>query len=293
MSFVYPQYAGDLTDEMLVMPAERLAEVSRYPLRVFPTRQRIYEWLARRLADELKANNAAAKPTVWILPVGPKDQYQLLARISNEEKISWRNLYAFHMDEYLDWQGRPVPIDHPFSFRGYCKRHIYDHIDPDLRPPAEQIIFPSVYDIDGFSRRLAEVGGADTVFGGFGHRGLFAFIEDPSTRWNKVSVDELAASKTRVVRLQEETIIALSQRMTGGDTQHIPPMAITLGMADVLAARQVHLICDLSSWKKYMLRVLLLTTERDTTYPVTLLHAHPNVDVTVDAESMEPLALGL
>lgn len=293
MSFCYPHYASDLTDEMLTMPAERLAELSRYPLRVFATKQDIYQWLARTLADELKTNNAAGKPTVWILPVGPKDQYPLLADICNAEGISWKNLYAFHMDEYLDWQGRPVPVDHPFSFRGYCQRHIYDLLDPALRPPADQIIFPSIYDIDGFSRRLAEVGGADTVFGGFGHRGLFAFIETPSTRWHKVSVEELAASKTRVVRLRDETIIALSQRMTGGDTQHIPPMAVTLGMADILGSKKIRLICDLGSWKQYMLRVLLLTTERDANLPVTLCHGHPDVEVITDAASMEPLSLGL
>src|SRR5690606_5457593 len=186
-------------------------------------------------------NNAAGKPTVWILPVGPTGQYPLLTKICNEERIGWKNVYAFHMDEYLDWQGRPVPIDHPFSFRGYCQRNLYDLLDPDLRPPAEQIIFPSIDDIDGFSRKLAEVGGADTIFGGFGHRGLFAFIEAPSTRWHKVTADELAASKTRIVRLREETVVALSQRALGGDTQHIPPMALTLGMADVLAPRKIWL----------------------------------------------------
>lgn len=293
MSFCYPQYASDLTDEMLTMPAEQLAELSRYPLHVLPTKESIYQWLARALADELKANNAAGKPTVWILPVGPTGQYPLLTKICNEERIGWKNVYAFHMDEYLDWQGRPVPIDHPFSFRGYCQRNLYDLLDPDLRPPAEQIIFPSIDDIDGFSRKLAEVGGADTIFGGFGHRGLFAFIEAPSTRWHKVTADELAASKTRIVRLREETVVALSQRALGGDTQHIPPMALTLGMADVLASRKIWLICDRSSWKQYILRVLLLTTERDVELPVTLFHTHPNVEVITDAASMQPITIGL
>jgi glucosamine-6-phosphate deaminase len=293
MAFTYPRFASDLTDEMLTMSAEQLVEVSRYPLRVFPAKEALYRWLARLMADEIKANNARSEPTRWILPVGPKDQYPGLAKITHEERISWKNVYAFHMDEYLDWQGRPVPVDHPFSFRGYCQRNLYDLIDPDLRPPVEQIVFPSIHDIDGYSQRLAEVGGADTVFAGFGHRGLIAFIETPATRWHRVTADELAASKTRIVQLREETIVALSQRMTGGDTQHIPPMAITLGMADILRSRKIHLITDGGAWKQYILRVLLLTTERDPELPVTLCHTHGNVEVTVDASSAAPLTLGL
>lgn len=293
MAFKYPQYASDLTDEMLTMPVEALVKIARYPVQVFATAAELYHWLARLMADEIKANNDAGRLTRWILPVGPKDQYSILARITNEERISWQNVHAFHMDEYLDWQGRPVPPDHPFSFRGYCQRQLYDLLDDGLRPPAEQIVFPSVYDIEAFSQRLADVGGADTTFAGFGHRGLIAFIEAPSTPWHRVTVEQLAASRTRIVRLRDETVVALSQRMTGGDTQHIPPMAITLGMADILASRKIHLITDGGAWKQYMVRALLLTTEPDADLPVTLCHTHSNVQVTVDATSIAPLPLGL
>lgn len=293
MSFKYPPYAGEVTDEMLTMPVDDLLRVARYPVNVFETKEALYQRLARQMADEIKANNAAGQPTRWILPVGPKSQYPILAQITNSEHISWQHVHAFHMDEYLDWQGRPVPPDHPFSFRGYCRRHLYDLIDPELRPPDSQIVFPSVYDLDGFSQRLAEIGGADTTFAGFGHRGLVAFIETPSTRWHNVSVEELAASKTRIVQLREETIVALSERMTGGATQPIPPMAVTLGMADMLASRKIHLVTDGGAWKQYIVRVLLLTTEPDAELPVTLFHTHSNVDVTVDAASIVPLPLGL
>jgi glucosamine-6-phosphate deaminase len=293
MTFDYPETAADITEEMLAMPVERLQEVSRYPLRVLPSKQALYRWLARWMADELKTRNEAGEPTRWILPVGPKSQYPILAEITNEERISWKNVWAFHMDENLDWQGRPVPVEGPFSFRGYCQRHLYDLIDPDLRPPDEQIIFPSIYDIDAYSERLSAAGGADTCFAGFGYRGLVAFVETPTTRWHKVTVDELAASKTRIVQLLDDTIIALSQRMAGGYTQNIPRMAITIGMADMLAARKVHLITDGGAWKQYIVRALLLTKERDPELPVTLFHGHPDVEVTVDAESAAPISVGL
>lgn len=293
MAFKYPKTANEITEDMLAMPADELAQVSRYPLRILPTKQELYAWLARIMADEIKARNARNEPTRWILPVGPKSQYPLLAKICNEENISWENVYAFHMDEYLDWQGRPVPVDHPLSFRGYCKKYLYDLIDPELRPPEDQIIFPSVYDIEAFSERLREAGGVDTTFAGFGYRGHLAFNEPPSTRWHKISAEEMAASKTRILPLLNDTIVALSQRMMGGYTQALPRMAITVGMADIIASRKIHLLTDGGAWKQYILRVFLLTTERDADLPVTLLHDHPDVEVTVDAASAAPIRIGL
>jgi glucosamine-6-phosphate deaminase len=293
MKFKFPKNVDELTNEMLAMPIESLQSTSKYPLNIFESKGHLYEWLARIMADEIIENNKKNQPTRWILPVGPKSQYPILARITNEEKISWKNVFAFHMDEYLDWQGRMIDEGHPFSFRGFCKRNLYDLIDDELKPPNAQIAFPNVDRINEFSEKIASVGGIDTLFGGFGYRGLIAFVESPSTRWLKISEDELANSKTRIVKLRDDTIIALSQRMAGGNSQVIPPMAITIGMKDMLAAKKVHLVLDGGAWKQYILRVFLLTTEKDSDHPVTLFHEHPNVIVSADVDSAKPIDPGL
>jgi glucosamine-6-phosphate deaminase len=293
MTFKFPKTADELTHEMLAMPVDALRTVSKYPLNVFDLKGDLYEWLARAMADEIIENNKKNQPTRWVLPVGPKSQYPILAKITNEEHISWKNVFAFHMDEYLDWQGRMIDAEHPFSFRGFCKRNLYDLIDEELKPPESQIVFPNVENIDEFSEKILSAGGIDTLFGGFGYRGLIAFVESPSTRWLKISADELANSKTRIVKLREDTIIALSQRMAGGNSQVIPPMAITIGMKDMLAAKKVHLILDGGAWKQYILRIFLLTTEKDADLPVTLFHDHPNVIVSADVDSAKPIDPGL
>lgn len=285
--------ASELTFEDLTMPVDDLVRHSRYPMQVFPSKGEFYEWLAREMADELKERNEQGLPTRWLLPVGPKSHYPILADICNRERISWKNVYAFHMDEFLDWQGREVPEDHPFSFRGYCNKHLYAHLDPELRPEPENIVFPTMKDVDAFSARIAAEGGLDTAFAGFGYRGHIAFNEPPSTRWHRYTVEDLAASKTRVVPLLEDTIVAHSHRSTGGYTQAIPPMALTVGMADFLAARRIRLLTDGGPWKQYILRIVALTEERDVNFPVTLVHGHPNVDIAVDAASAAPLPLEL
>lgn len=288
-----PRYAHELTPEHLTMPAEDVAALSRYPLVVHEDRAALYRSLAREMADRIKADVAAGNPTRWILPVGPKAQYPLLAEICNQEGISWANVHAFHMDEFLDWQGRPIPTSHPFSFRGFCERNLYNLLRPELRPPAEQVVYPDVRDPDRFAARLRDVGGADTCYAGFGYRGHVAFNEPPGTRWHRYTVEELAASTTRVVPLLEDTLVAHSHRTTGGYTQAIPPMAITLGMTEILSARDLFLITDGGAWKRYIVRVLLLTTEPDVDLPVTLAHTHPSVRVAVDADSIAPCATGI
>lgn len=291
--FQYPKRAADVTAGMFAMSVEELQKVSRYPLHVEPTRNDLYKWIARTMADELKENNAKGKPTRWVLPIGPKGQYPLLAEICNKERISWKHVWAFHMDEYLDWEGRPISPDSPFSFKRYANEYLYSLLDSELLPPKEQIVFPDVYNIDSFTAKIDAVGGVDSTFAGFGYRGHLAFNESPCNRWQKISADEFAAGKTRVVHLLEDTIIALSHRMLGGYTQPIPQMAISIGMADILRSEKIYLLTDGGGWKQWMLRVFLLTTERDPEHAVTLCHGHPGVIVGVDAASAEPIELGI
>ncbi|MGC5010867.1 6-phosphogluconolactonase [Streptosporangium sp. DT93] len=291
--YPYPRTSGDLTDEQLSMPVEDLVAIARHPLTVHPDTATLYHRLAREMADELRENNRRGEPTRWILPVGPKAQYPILARICNEERIGWGDVFAFHMDEFLDWQGRPVDPSHPFSFRGYCDRNLYRLLDPELRPRPENVVYPDVFDPDAYAERLRAVGGADTCFAGFGYRGHLAFNEPPTTRWHEYGVEEFAASTTRIVPLLDDTIVAHSHRVTGGYTRAIPRMAVTLGMAEILSARRLHLITDGGAWKRYIVRVLLLTTEPEVLLPVTLAYRHPDVRVTVDADSIAPCALGL
>ena len=66
-------------------------------------------------------------------------------------------------------------------------------------------------------------------------------------------------------------------------------MAITCGMADLLSAKTIHLLTDGGSWKQWMLRVFLLTTERDSDYALTLCHRHPDVRVACDLASAAPI----
>ena len=278
--------------EILAMPAEALPRLSKVRVVILPDLEGLYEHLARSIADEIASRNAASQPTRLILPVGPVDHYPRLVEICNRERIAWHSVHAFHMDDYLDWQGRPLPLDHPLSFEGYMRRTVYERLDPALRVPEAQIYFPDPRSLDRISERIAEVGGVDTCYGGIGYHGHLAFNEPPISRWFKLTPDEFRASLTRIVSLAPETVVMNSIRSTGGNPAALPPMAVTLGMADILAARRLRLYCQGGAWQRTVLRLALLGDE-DVDYPVTLAQGHPDYCVITTRDTAQPPVPGI
>ena len=136
------------------IPAEELEghPSIKIGIKILPTAGDVHRYVASMMAEEVQHNNASNQPTRWILPCGPTKQYAYFIDKVNSERISLRNVHNFHMDDCLDWQGRPLPLTHPFSYQGWMKRYFYDLIRPDLNIPENQRHFPDVYDIERISR---------------------------------------------------------------------------------------------------------------------------------------------
>ncbi len=277
-------------DAWMRLSTEQLQRAAKTPLRIAPDRAALHAAFAREIADEIKARNAAGEPTRLILPVGPIGHYPLLAEICNRERISWRNVWTFNMDEYCDWEGRSIPLDHPLSFEGYMRGEFFARLDADLRMPADRVCFPRIERIDEVSEQIAALGGIDTCYGGIGVHGHVAFNEPPISRFHQVTLADFRNSRTRVLPLAPETMVMNSIRRAGGNFYTFPPMAITIGMKDILASRRVRLYCDGGDWQKAILRISLLG-EVSADYPATLLQEHADAVITADAETAAPLAL--
>ncbi|MEW5719403.1 MAG: glucosamine-6-phosphate isomerase, partial [Chloroflexota bacterium] len=232
------------------------------------------------------------KPTRLILPVGPVDQYPILARICNAEQISWRNVYTFNMDEYCDWQGRAVSTEHSLSFQRAMRDLLFEQLDPALRIPEDQSHFPDPLNLDQISRDISNAGGIDTCYGGIGYHGHVAFNEPPISRWFKLTPDEFRDSLTRLVPLAPETIVMNSARATGGNPAALPPMAVTLGMRDIFSARRIRLYCQGGAWQRTVLRIALMGDEA-VDYPVTLLQSHRDYAIIADRNTATPPIPGI
>ncbi len=271
----------------LTMSPDELQSASRVKLEIVPDLASLYRHMARSIAGEIRSNNRAGLPTRLILPVGPVGQYPVLADLCNVERISWHQVYTFNMDEYCDWQGRAVPFEHPLSFRRSMHELLFERLEPELRIPQDHIHFPDPLHLDCLSESITAVGGIDTCYGGIGFHGHVAFNEPPISRWYKVTREEFRNSLTRIVPLAPETIVMNSARATGGNTDALPPMAVTIGMRDILAARRIRLYCQGGMWQRSILRVALMGDE-DVDYPVTLLQSHPDYAIVADVETATP-----
>jgi glucosamine-6-phosphate deaminase len=278
MSFDAPDY--------LTISAAELARRAGSRLHVLPTRAAVYEHFARSVAAEIQEGDAAGRATVLIMPVGPVGGYPLLAERCNRERISWHQVQLFMMDEYLDWHARPIPEDHPLSFRGFMRR-FFEQLDAPLRPPPDQVHFPDPAQPDAGLALMRALGGVGTCYGGIGVHGHLAFNEPPLSRFREVSVDGLRQARTRVIGLAPETVVMNSIRGLGGAFDLLPPMGITLGMAECLGARRLRLCCDGGEWQRTAVRTALLGPV-SVAYPVTLTQAHADVQIVCDAATAEP-----
>ena len=84
-----------------------------------------------------------------------------------------------------------------------------------------------------------------------------------------------------------------ASRGASGNFAALPPMAVTLGMKDILGARRIRLYCQGGVWQRTVLRLALFGSPghadgEDVNYPVTLLHAHPDFALVTTVETAQP-----
>jgi len=277
---------------ILQLPVEELLRRARMGVRLFPTIDAMLEFMADSMAAELRENKAAGRPTRWILPVGPVKQYFRLVEICNRERLSWRNADIFQMDEFLDWQGRPIPVDHPLSFEGFMRRQVFEQLDAELRPDAARVHFPDPFHPDEMGRQMAAAGGVDTCYGGIGYHGHVAFNDPPISRWFRISAAEMRQSTTRVVALGDDSIVVQSIGSAGGSPEMIPPMAVTIGMREILAARKLRFFLAGGERHRAIFRRTLVA-EPTSYYPSTLMQGHPDCVVHTDEATARPIVPSL
>ena len=201
----------------------------------------------------------------------------------NREQISLHDLTVFHMDECLDWQGRELPRNHPYSFRGFMEREFYGPIDPALLTPEENRWWPNATNFQEIADEIARAP-IDITYGGWGQDGHIAYNQARRHPFSSLSLDDLRNCSVRVQDNNLDTIIALAQRTFGCAYQFVPPMSVTLGLKECLSAKKVRLFSDTGAWKQTALRVALFS-EPTPEYPMTLLQEHPDALVTATLET--------
>ncbi|KAG2185885.1 hypothetical protein INT43_002323 [Umbelopsis isabellina] len=169
----------------------------------------------------------AERPFVLGLPTGssPIGVYAKLVELHRAGQLSFKHVITFNMDEYVG-----LPRNHPESYHSFMWNHLFKHVDVNIKNV--HILDGNAADLDEECRRfeatIARVGGIELCLGGIGPDGHIAFNEPGSS----------LTSRTRVKTLAYETIIA-NARFFEGDVTKVPKLALTVGVATVMDAREV------------------------------------------------------
>jgi glucosamine-6-phosphate deaminase len=275
----------------LAVTKASLGKGSSIPLEILPDDPAVIDRFADDLlAEYMYAKNAGRDKVVFIVPVGPVGQFDIVAERCNTEGTDLRDLVLVNMDEYLTSDGKDyIPPDDPLSFRRHMDDHFFGKLDARLAPPENQRLFPHPEDPAAIPRAITGYGGVDVCFGGIGITGHVAF-NDPPEPGESVSLDRFKEQPTRVVRLSRETRLINSVTASRGNLDRIPELAITVGMKEILESRKVRIYMN-RFWQCAIVRKVLHGPVTPAV-PASLLQNHTDVRFVIAeyvAELPEPV----
>lgn len=257
---------------------EELGKGSPIQLEIVATEEDIYSHMAADMLEHIVKNNEKGEKTAFIVPVGPIGQYQKLAALCNEKNVSLKNVWFFNMDEYLDEHGAVIPREHPLCFEGFMYREFYDRMRPELNIPLEQRVFPVPGQEDRIWELIQRIGGIDVAYGGIGINGHIAFNEPPEPG-TAISNEAFRELKTRTLALSRETRTVNAITAANGFIDYIPPRCITIGMKEILSAKQLRFYMN-RTWQKGIVRKILhgpVTAK----VPASFFQEHPDAKLII------------
>ena len=241
----------------------------------------VYFDMALSMLEEIIYHNERNEKTVMIVPVGPTQQYPILAEMVNRLKVSLKNVHFFNMDEYMVSSTEAVGPEDPLSFYGRMKREFYDLVREDLVMPESQRHFPEPGKEAEYDKMIEDLGGVDLCLGGLGINGHVAFNEalEPD---DPMSADEFANLGTRVLPITRETRTINAYGYQRGDLLGMPQWCITIGMWQIIAARKIYIALN-RPWQNGPFKHALLGEEKGQ-IPASLLRRNADVSYCMTAE---------
>lgn len=195
------------------------------------TSDEVAQWVSCYIAYKINSFNPTNKnPFVLGLPTGstPIKTYKNLIKMYQNEKISFKNVVVFTMDEYLG-----ISCTDPRSYHKFIHTNLINHIDI----AKENINFlnghaKNPYDeCLRYEKKIKEYGGIHLFIGGVGNDGHLAFNEPGSS----------LISRTRITNLSTETRLS-NARFFNNNIDHVPKFALTIGLATLLESQEIIII---------------------------------------------------
>ncbi|MGB2702407.1 MAG: glucosamine-6-phosphate deaminase, partial [Chitinophagaceae bacterium] len=203
----------------------------KIPVKIFPTSQDGSVFVARQVADFIRDKQTKKEKCVLGLATGssPKSLYAELVRLHREEKLSFKNVITFNLDEYY-----PIDNDALQSYNRFMRVNLFDHIDinpKNIHIPNGEIKKEDIKEhCRQYEKMIKDAGGIDLQILGIGNNGHIGFNEPGSGIY----------SKTRLITLDNSTRIANSYEFT--NISQVPRLAVTMGINTILQSKKIILM---------------------------------------------------
>lgn len=189
---------------------------------------------ADRIRAAVDAAGARRGKAVLGLATGstPIAVYAHLVSRHRDGDLKFNGVTTYNLDEFY-----PISPRDPNSYRTFMHRHLFSQVEMaanqahilDGTVPESAVAEHAAQ----FDRWIANDGGLDLQLLGIGRNGHIGFNE-PS----EITVEEALSLPTRVVDLHPITT-ADTAKDFGNDPDRVPKRALTLGVAAILAAREI------------------------------------------------------
>lgn len=235
---------------------------------IFDTEEALDQAAARWLAARVRPGAVLGLATGGT----PLGLYRRLVEMHRAGELSFAGVRSFNLDEYVG-----LASDHPQSYAAYMREHLFNWVDieeGDWHIPDGANPDPAA-EAARYDRLYWELGPVDAQILGIGTNGHIGFNE-PGTRFEQ---------STHVVRLAQSTREANAAGF--GSPDAVPSQAITLGIRNILAAREILLLAKGASKAEAVRRTLKEEPTPDV--PASVLQRHPNAFIYLDREAAKLL----
>lgn len=237
------------------------------------------KWTANYIVKRINEfGPSEGKPFVLGLPTGssPIGVYNELVELYKAQKVSFKNVVSFNMDEYVN-----LPEDHPESYHSFMRTYLFSHID--IPEDNVNILNGNAPDLQAecasYEEKMKKAGGVNLFLGGIGPDGHIAFNEPSSS----------LSSRTRIKTLTYDTIVANS-RFFDNDINKVPKTALTVGVGTVMAAEEVLIIVNGHNKARALRHAIEESVNH--MWTISALQMHPKGIIVCDEQATIELKVG-
>jgi glucosamine-6-phosphate deaminase len=230
---------------------------------ILPDTSSIADYVSAALINKIKS-----KPEVVLGVATGGTMEPIYARFveqARQQRLDVSRLTSFNLDEYVG-----LDADHPKSYAAYMHQHLFKHLGFDASRnhlPNGQAKNLEEHCLE-YSAKAQQHGGIDLQLLGVGGNGHIGFNE-PGTAFD---------SRCHVVQLSERTRMDNSRFF--GKNAVVPASAITMGMQDIMDAREILLVA--TGHNKAPIMAEYYKNDVTEAIPLTILKRHPRAKIVLD-----------